>query len=526
MQDIHGNWIPDSTPKQLEVFNDRSHVLLVSGPRATGKTRGCLNKIVRHLWETDRARCIMFARTKTLAKDAGTWSVLHQNTLPEWINANIGLRYTSFNNGIPGAKVDGTTRSPYFKIRNRHGNDSEMFLFSLDNDDDAETKMKNLEASMFYFSELDNFGDRRVLVVPLAALRIGTFEEQQWIADCNPSEEGEQSWIYQIFLKERLMTFEDFSAHQKRSDLPPMTEQEFKDFYGNMNVIEMFPQDNLFADQRLLSNIKLSCGADAGLYARHVEGKWVWGGGDASRHFRSYFKSHHIIGKADGPEEDWETAGLTDGCYELVTGWDLGEVNHSFHIIEKTFPRTPLSLAMKMNIPYFTIIDELVLIGKEVSHEEFAMAGMEMIEKLEELYGKTFNLEGIAWSDQSAITNYSSIADTFPYQLVAAATGDRIVLRGVPKAHHSVFERVRLVKQLLSQNRLAVSAHCEHTLAMFRDLKKGKDKINFIERDKNKHKHPFDSMSYALLMECAEEIQANASTPNTVKRSLGLVQVG
>jgi len=61
-----------------------------------------------------------------------------------------------------------------------------------------------------------------------------------------------------------------------------MSEQKFKNFYGNMNVIEIMPSDNTFADPRQLEEIEVSCGTDLGLYSRHVLGKWVWGGGDSA----------------------------------------------------------------------------------------------------------------------------------------------------------------------------------------------------------------------------------------------------
>lgn len=509
--------------KQLVVFNSMVRYLLVSGPRATGKTRGCLHRIVRHLWEVDRARVMMFARTQKLAKDGGTWALLHRDILPEWIASGIGLRYTTFVDGVPGYKTDGNTRTLYFKIRNRYGTESEMFLFSLDDDNAVETKIKNLECSLFYVSELDNFSDRRMLTVPIASLRIGKFDEQQWIADCNPSEEGEQSWIYQTFYKERLMPIDEFNTSQKRNELPEMTQQEFRDFYGNMDVIEIVPKDNPFLDPRAFQAIRVACGNDAGLTARHVEGKWVWGGGDKSRHFRSSFKPHHCIGSASDPnEEEWETLVPSTTCWELVTGWDLGNTNHAAHIIEKSYPSTELTQKLKMRLPYFAVLDELVMVGKEISHEEFAQELLAMIVRLETLCGHQFDLTG-AWSDQSSITTYNSVADTYPHLLVMGATEERIILQGVPKARGSVRERVRLIKQLLNQDRLVVSAHCFKTIQMFKDLKKGEDEINYVVSDKNKH--PFDSLSYPILMECAEEVRMNPSTPQYVKRSLGHVQI-
>ena len=519
-------WLPKTFQKQVAVFDNKAHALLVSGPRYSGKTRAVLHKICRHLFDVDRARVCMFSRTLKNAKDGGTWSLLHRDIIPEWIKGNFGFNYTTDTNGVLGPKTDGLTRAPFFRIRNRFGTESEMILFSLDNDDDVEAKIKEMEASMIYFSELDKFGDRRVLTVALASLRIGKFEDQQWIADCNPSEEGEQSWIYQVFYRERLMSYSDFCVLRSREELPPLDENEFKEFYGQLDVIEILPAENVFADRRQLQIIKVACGADAGLYARHVEGKWVWGGGDASRHFRSSFKPHHIVGNVSSVrEEDWETIVPSDQCFELITGWDLGEVNHAAHIIEKTYPQTPLAKAMRMSLPYFSVLDELVVIGKEISHEEFAQAFMEMIERLEALRGPgyQYNLER-AWSDFSAIEKYSSTADAFPYMLVKAATEDRIILEGVPKAAGSVRTRVRLLKQLLNQNRIVVSAHCAKTIEMLRDLKKGKDDLNFVdERDKNKH--AFDSLTYPLLMECADELRYDSNTPKAVRASIGYVQV-
>lgn len=523
MRDINGNWCPDLFPKQLDVFNSTAHALLVSGPRYSGKTRAVAHKICRHLWDTDRGRVAMFARTLKSSKDGGSWSLLHRDIIPEWVKANIGFHYTTETSGIKGPKVDGITRCPFFRVRNRHGTESEMLLFSLDNDDDVEAKLKEMECSMFWFSELDKFGDRRVLTVALASLRIGKFEEQMWLADCNPSEEGESSWIYQCFFKERLSSYEDFNAQRAREELPALDEQEFKDFYGQLDAIEILPEDNVFGDKRQMQIIKVSCGADLGLYARHVLGKWVWGGGDSSRHFRAHFKPRHIVGDCTGPEEEWTTAVPSPTCYELITGWDPGEVNHSAHILEKQFPQTELVRKMRMPLPYFTVLDELILLGKDVALEDFGQAVLQMIERFERDRGMKFDLER-AWSDQSAIDKYNSMADSYPYLLIMQATENRIVLQGVPKAAGSVRMRVRVVKQLLSQDRLLISAHCVHTIEMLRDLKKGKDPVNYVD-PRDKLKHAFDSLSYPLLMECAEELQQSTGTPQAVRRSIGHVQI-
>lgn len=500
--DANDAWYPKSFQKQVDVLNSRARALLVSGPRLSGKTRAVLNRVARHLWETDRARVGMFARTMKSSKDGGSWTLMVKSILPEWFKSGIGMRFTSEVKGVYGPKTDGLTRTPFFRVNNMHGTESEMLLFSLDNDDDVEAKLKELELSMVYFSELDKFGDRRVLTVALPSLRMGhlKFEDQMWIADCNPSEEGDASWIYQVFLRERLMSYEEYSLSQKERGLPVLEEKDFRDFYSQLDVIEILPRDNIFVDPRQLQEVKVACGSDLGLYARHVEGKWVWGGGDASRHFRSIFKEFkHVVGDCSSKEEDdWIIACPTPNCFELLTGWDLGDVNHACLFAEKTYVNGRAC---------FTILDELISVGQELGNEDFTESAMETLASLEEHAKRKFNLDR-AWSDRNTLEKYSATGDTYPYLEVLAASSNRFFLRGVgkeAKAKGSVRQRVNLVKQLLAHDRLKVSAHCKLTIKMFKDLKKGSSGADFVVS--NEDKHAFDALSYMLFMECAEELE-------------------
>lgn len=513
--DANGLWYPRMFNKQLEVFNSRARVLLVAGPRLSGKTRIVLHKILRHMWDTNRATVGIFSRTMKTSKDGGAWTLLTKEIITEWIEAKIGLRYTSEIKKKFGPKTDGITRTPFFTITNRHGTESECRLFSLDNDQDAEAKLKEMEFSLIYFSELDKFGDRKVLTVALPSLRKAhlKFEEMMWIADTNPSEEGDQSWIYKAFYLERRMSYEQYEEYQKKNELPVLDRQDFCDVYGNMDVIEILPKDNEFIDPRQLQEVKVACGSDQGLFARLVEGKWVWGGGDASRHFRGLFnRAKHVVGVADDPDESlWECALPHPGTWELITGWDIGETNHAAAVIEGTMVNGKMC---------FTVMDELVSVGKEISVEMFTEAFMEQITNLEAQMGRTFRLER-AWSDRSSLEKYSSTADTYPHLVVNATSGDRIFLRGAPKAHFSVRVRVQLLKQLLAQGRFKVSAHCKETLTMLRDLKKGSSSLTYVvPTDPNKH--IFDAITYALLMECAQELQENNSVNQGVRNSLAV----
>jgi hypothetical protein len=510
--DSQGRWQPTLFDRQLDVFNSYARVLLVTGPRLGGKTIAICHRICRHLWETDGARIGFFCRTLKTSKQSGSWALLNGPVLHEWF-ANLDMRYTSFSGHTPGQKVDGITRLPFFKVNNIHGTESEAMLFSLDNDDEVEAKLKEMEFTMIFFSELDKFGDRRVLTVALPSLRKGnvTFEERQWLADCNPAEEGDASWIYRVFYRERQMSYPDYLLAQKAEDLPLLSEEDFTAFYRQMTVIEMLPKDNPFADPRQLQEIRVACAGDAGLYARHVEGKWVWGGGDSSRHFRALWGdgSRHLVegSHCEGPEEEWVVAVPSVNCYELISGHDLGDVNKASVIIEK------YTVGGKS---CFCILDELVRIGETMSNEDFTVEFMEKIEALEAIAGKRFNLDQ-AWSDRSSIERYSASSDAYPYQEVMAASRGRIILQAVRKAqsHNSIRLRVSEMKRLLIEGRIKVSAHCTATISMFKNLRKGKALVTHHGKSSyewvvwDRSKHVFDAISYAILATLSEEVEAS-----------------
>lgn len=487
--------MPDGFEKQFRVFNCRARVVLCVGPRLGGKSRAVLNRIVRHMWETPDARVGMYAKVGKQAKAVGSWKLLHSVILKEWIKANIGLRYTSTKKDVPGPTED-INRTPYFSITNAHGGQSEMYLFALQHDDDAEEKMKDAEFSLIFFSELDKFFSKKVLTVALPSLRMShlRYEDQMWIADCNPSEEGEQSWIYQTFYVERGMTFLEYREHQRKMERPDsMTEEEFKLFYGQLEVIEILPEDNLFVDKRQLQEVKMSCSNDPGMYARLIKGKWVWGGGDSSRHFRSII-GNAIVGDIGGDE--WTILAPSDSCYKLTTGWDVGEaINHAACAME---------VAIIDGKKHFKVVEEHISIGRTLSVWKFTEGFMEKIDALEEECKRKFSIEDTAYADQSSVTKYNAIADTYPHMEVRAASGERVFLRGVPKPAGSVRMRVKVLQDLLRAGRLHVSAHCIGVITMLRDLKVGK--IYFVMPDDD-NRHIFDALTYPILMEMAEELQ-------------------
>lgn len=496
-------WAPNLNANRLgmqwKVFNSRARALLVSGPRYSGKTIATLHKIIRHMWDTPGASVAMFSKTMKNSKEGGTWLDLHRYILPEWINANIGLYYTTLTNeGNPGWKVIGDTRTPYFKIRNRFGGESECRLFSLDHVPDIVDKVKEQRFSLIYFSELMKFENRLVLSATMPCLRMMhlTTQDQMWLADTNPSEEGDQSWIYKLWYQERIWTYDQYVAACQSEGITPDTEPDFKEFQSGLELVEMYPEDNVKLDPQVLRELKRHCQYDKGLYDRDVRGLWVYGDGDASRHFRSYFKPEiHVLGNAESKDEDeWEVIKPHPSSIELITGWDPGDVNHAAVALDQKLINEK---------KHFAVLEELESIGSEVSTQDFTLAFMEKIEAIEEDMGRKYDLSR-SYSDASALDKYIAAGDTYAKFEVQSASGGRVDLVGVPKPSGSVRIRVKLIKQLLFEKRLKISAQCVAVRRMLKDLKKGKGTLNFVVQDKNKH--IFDALSYALLMECAEEL--------------------
>ncbi len=500
-----GYWVPDldanSLGLQWSVFNSKARALLVSGPRWSAKTWSTLHKIIRHMWETPGASVAMFSKTMKNAKEGGTWLDMHRYTIPEWLNANIGMRYTTLtNDGNPGWKIIGDTRTPYFKITNAHGGESECRLFSLDHAPDIEDKIKEQRFSMIYFSELMKFNDRRVLSMSLPCLRMAhlPYESHMWIADTNPSDEGEQSWIYKVWYKERVQTYADYCEDCKLAGEEPTPEDAFIQFQKGLQLIEMFPEDNIRIDPRVLTELKFQCRYDKGLYDRDVKGLWVFGDGDSSRHFRQSFnEAIHVSGNADSlDEDDWTVIKPSPVTTALPTGWDPGDVNHAAVILDQRFEGSRLC---------FSVLDELESIKQNVSLEDFTLEFMEIIKAIEFDMGMKYNLEE-AFADQSALEKYSATADSFPALEIKAASKGRIDLIGVPKPDGSVKLRVKLLKQLLFHKRIKISANCKAVRRMLRDLKKGKNRLNYVVQDENKH--IFDALTYPLMVLCAEELKS------------------
>lgn len=504
----HSFWTPDLFNRQWEVFNFIAGILLVDGTRWAGKTVAILHRIVRHLWEVPNGRFAIFAKSVKLAKDGGSWQLLLEYVLPQWISANLigesGLPLellTRNAEGEPDAKVDANTRTAYFELRNTYGQASQCMLFSINNENEIEEKVKNKSFSGMYFIELTNWTERRLLPITLASLRmpgLSHLEEKHtlWIGDTNPDPVlGRESPWYKIFYTER--------------NKPPLEDEEGRklaNYYKRMSVITMHWRDNPTFGRFQEENLLGSCYGDKALHEAYYDGAWGEGGLRVEKHFAGFFiKSKHVIG--GGPDEG-DQIDVSPNTTELICGYDLGTINHAWSMWE----RIPLVWPFSR----WNLLDELLSINEEILLEDFTLQILQKMDEIEQVAGRKFVFKH--WSDEDAVKVWRPNIGAFDYQTiltVSRTAGREINLLGVAKPNGSRQARVRLFKSMFRSNRMHVSSRCAHSISTFENLRK--TKTEYLAGD-DKWIHTFSADSYPVFAESQEELSDASFTPTASQR--------
>lgn len=484
-------WTPALFPKQVEIFNCYKHFVLASGPRRSGKTLGVIHRVVRHLWETPGAVVGVFSKILRTAKDTGVWQDFLNIVLPEWMGRELDaegnevyvpklynkygqpFEFTTIDSkGTAGAKSDSVTRSMYFKVRNYWGGESKLLLFSLDNENEATARLKQTRFSMIYVPELSEFKTDVMYKHGSQQLRVGDFRNQQWIADTNPSEEGEESWIYDLFYTQR-------TAENSKE---PLVQKE-------LALIEIFLEDNPTLSEFDIASLRQAYSADEGEYQRNVNGLWVKGHGKIGRVFADLFAHEiHVI-------KDFIDIAITQS--EFFGGFDLGDTHHAAVMVER---RRVMDNGVEKSL--WLVFEELVVLDQQVSTKDFTEMYVDKLREIEAFYGRKIPFVKF-WSDDSSIVKYRASSDTYEYLVVREASNGEIDLEGVQKTSGSVSARVRVMRQLLQENRIFVGENCQATIDMFTNMMRGGDKP--ISKE-SKHRHIHDAISYIILQETMGEM--------------------
>jgi hypothetical protein len=507
--EITESWLPFLSAKQKAVFDCYKRYVLCCGGRRNGKSIAVGHKVFRHLVEIPGARVALIATTIKAAKEGGAFSDLVEIIAPIWFGAQIEtidghlVEYTSKgSNGLPGPRMDSATRTSSFKIRNIHGGESELIMFSIDNEKEVESITKSKRFSMVWLSEGSNFKSDQLFKNLVQMLRMFHIEENQHqlIVDTNPAEEGDGHWIWKLWFRDRLLE----SAPKEMAD--KISQEEWEMHRRELEVFEFQLEDNPRLSAREIAELKASNCDNQGDYDRNILGKWVKGFGLKGKVFADILQPDHFIG------EEGKGIDVDENCIELITGWDMGKVNHSSHIIEPRMIEVPdpNDPKKRIHLMHYMVLDEVVTTDERISIEEFSIMVWEKMRNLEYFYQRNF--KWIHWSDNTA-WNYNASSADIDATIVYNATQGNVELQAANKAKDSVVNGIKIMRRLFHEHRLFVGDNCPKTQEMLKLLTQ-----NDIDED-TYLKHPFDSLRYAIYMQ-ERDRYFRSSMPKSVDRAI------
>ena len=487
---------------------DKKKFVCVSGPRKSSKTIGCLHAIVQHAWETDRGRVCIISPSITAASDAGPWDQLVNSIIPEWIAADFGLEW------VREPYQEGVSKKLKCSITNRHGNTTTFQLESMkEGEGEIGKRFKGKAFSMLYWSEVGSWVKQRSSFdMVMECLRMPHLQgrEHVMLLDTNPADEGERSWIYQLFYKFRNLDLPELNAAAKERGLEGTDLLALRD---QLDLLEVFVGDNPYLTASDLALLKAQYAHSPDLWNRYYLGKWTTAAGDSI--FYDVFRpAIHVVGDIETPTNPEPEMMLPEeGTHELYTGWDLGHSNHAVVIIERF-----LAAGKTEGVAGFKVLDEIVFIRSDETVGDITEMMLKKMRYWETVAGRKFRWTH--YSDRSAFDAREPISDRYHFEEIELASHGEITMQGVARKHGSVFFRVDLVRKLLHQDRLFVNNDkCPMLIQSLQGLKKGRNGAA-VDRQSD-HKHAFDALTYALSALCYDELQRAISQDMNTNRPKG-----
>lgn len=510
-------WKPPLSPKQLR-FLQACHrkpggtiYNLISGPRKSTKTTAALHAVAEHLFDVQGARFACVSPTIGSADDSGFWTELCDVVIPQWIQGGC-LQW------VTKPRQKGVTKKLFFEVRNRHGGISRCHLDSLQYEKDAEERFKNKVYSGIYVSELSKFKQRETFDTWRQSLRGQQWQEWQllFIGDTNPAEEGKESWIWKLWWEERLRESDD---------------QAFKQWQGKLGLMEFTVADNVFKDHAWHMEQAAMYAWSDDLLRRYYHGEWVMATKN-SVFYEVFRPVAHVVGEPETPVNTDPEIILPDpNCSELITGWDLGSTNHSFHIIYKRFGERMAKNGTVRQVSVFDFIDEVLDVGGSMradddeaagSIDDFVDACIEKIDFWEKWLGREVFWRN--WSDRSAFEMRGGLGNVYHHMIVRNASNGKLILQASDRGPGAMRQRVDLWKRLMFENRIFICrSRCPGLISSCQGLPKGKS--GAAVNQKSHFKHAFDSASYPVTSECYDEVLQDRQDQNIGKSKSGLVSV-
>ncbi len=494
-------WQPPLTPTGEELYYCNVPYMLAHGERGGGKTIACGHRLFKHAYEYAGAAICVTTLTRSSATLGGAWTKLQTIVLPVWQDG-IGMEGEG-KGGQVIFKMD-DSRNRYFWLRTEDGGWSMFFLRSMMHGEHIQSRLKGMEFTGFFFDELTEADDDGYFSHPIQQLgRIPGIPNQFYLGACNPSEDGEDHWVYQ-----RFMTGFDNPAEKRpkrRADYRtfhfPMTENDF-----------MTPAEK----EAYLDKVYEACRTDPTAEDRLLKGIWRKKAADKGI-FREYFKRElHLRGNVEK-----NTVIIPQGRV-IDVGYDIGTANSSITFLQRYRTQSGWGWA---------VLDEIVLTGKYVPIDQIAPKLLGLMNYWCERTGTQFRfnhisdaaafdqmrpdgsydaraLEKAVWRElETHAAKYPALRHLVRRERDAEGKekpDGKVVavefeLIPCPKPNGSVPARVKMCITLLQGNDLVVSAKAMRHVEMLETLEPdGAKGIFHPKKTDAGHIHVFDSMSYPI----------------------------
>lgn len=504
-----GVWSPALHPKQLEALQaclpGPKNMVLLNGPRWSGKTFSLFHAVPQHAWITDRGNICILTITQSAGVDSGPWQHLTEIFLPQWIEeGNFGMEWAK------APYIQSVTKKPTCKVTNQFGNSTQISLESLKNEDEVEARFKGKAYSMIWVNELSKFKKRKTFDTLKQCLRMPHLLEEQhlFVADTNPDLDlGQESPWYQLWYSLRMAdTDEDLEALY-----PDVSPEILKPLRDKLKLIEFTIDDNLSLSEDKKKQLMADFAHDPDLLAAYYYGRWVTASTDAL-FYKVFRPLVHVVGEAATPAHDEVEIMVPEpGCIELISGWDPGaSVNSAAVIGEKTYRiekiRDEKGKERELRLPVIKHLDELVVVDTPHDLGDFVLQFLDKMRFWEELIGRPGKVIWRHWSDRSVLDMRSPQAAKYFHQIIYEVSEGAINLLAADRGPGTVGQRVDLYRKLLFDDRLFYSREkCPWLINSIKSIKRGTSEIAVIAKGQ-KWKHAWDASSYMVSSECHDEL--------------------
>lgn len=495
-------------PRQQEgmLLARQKKFTLFSGPRLSGKTGASLPCICDHAWNVPDADICVLTISQSVGVDSGVWDQLVNIIIPAYMQFQKE-RGNNWMQWVKEPHVRSATKKPACEVTNKWGGVTRISLESLNDESEVEERFKSRNYTQIYVPELSNFKERKTFDILSECLRSFNPDVTQFsfLADTNPADEGEDSWIYQIWYVHRSQTYEEYCAYQKEKDedLPILPEEIFLSFRDSLGLLEFEIADNIFVSQARVNELVAKYAHDKDLYNRYIKGMWVkaLSGALFGTQFRESF---HIRGDLMTPgNPDPEMLMPHEDTKTLYISIDPGTSKNSAGTIFDKLLHTRQDGYIP--VPHFCFLDEVVIVGKNHTLPKFVELLCARMDWWEDLCGKRF--KWVCWSDRMVMDLQEPMQGKFYHEVIREVSQGRLICKAAARGPGSVIQRVDLTRRLLYEERIFISRpYCPKLITMFKAIPGDKNRPDQPPTG-HKMKHILDAATYGLASECYEEMR-------------------